>query len=49
MRITYLSQAILDLVEIRAYFAADNPDSAQRVGSKLRESIHKLKQFPLFG
>ncbi|MDF5725941.1 MAG: type II toxin-antitoxin system RelE/ParE family toxin [Rhizonema sp. PD37] len=49
MRITYLSQAVLDLVEIRAYIAADNAESAQRIGSKLRESIHKLEQFSNLG
>ena len=49
MRITYLSLAVLDLAEIRAYIAAENPDAAQRVGVKLRESIHSLEQFPNLG
>ena len=49
VRITYLSLAILDLVEIHAYIAAENSDAAQRVGSKLRESIHSLEQFPNLG
>ncbi len=49
MRITYLSLAVLDLAEIRAYIAADNPEAAQRLGGKLRESIHRLEQFPNLG
>jgi len=49
MRITYLSLAVLDLAEIRAYIAADNPDAAQRIGNKLRGSIHSLEQFPNLG
>jgi len=49
MRITYLSLAVLDLAEIRAYIAADNPDAAQRIGSKLRGSIRSLEQFPNLG
>jgi plasmid stabilization system protein ParE len=49
MRITYLSLAVLDFAEIRAYIAAENPEAAQRVGSKLRESIHGLERFPNLG
>lgn len=49
MRITYLSLAVLDLAEIRAYIAADNPDAAQRIRSKLRGSIGSLEQFPNLG
>ena len=49
MRITYLSLAVLDLAEIRAYIAADNPDAAQLIGSKPRGSIRSLEQFPNLG
>lgn len=49
MRITYLSLAVLDLAEIRAYIAAHNPDAAQRVGRKLRDTINELKRFPNLG
>jgi toxin ParE1/3/4 len=49
MRIKYLSLAVLDLAGIRAYIAAHNPDAAQRVGGKLRESINSLGQFPNLG
>lgn len=49
MRITYLSLAVLDLAKIRSYVSAKNPDAAQRVGSRLKESINALKQFPNLG
>jgi plasmid stabilization system protein ParE len=49
MRITYLSLAVFDLAEIRAYLAAYNPDTAQQVGHKLRNTINKLAQFPSIG
>jgi toxin ParE1/3/4 len=49
VRITYLSLAVLDLAEIRTYIAAHNPDAAQRVGRKLRDTINGLEQFPNLG
>jgi toxin ParE1/3/4 len=49
MRIVFLSLAVLDLAEIRAYFSADNPKVAQRVGSRLRDIINQLGQFPNVG
>jgi len=36
MRIKYLSLAVLDLAEIRAYISTNNPDAARRVGSRLK-------------
>jgi toxin ParE1/3/4 len=41
--------AALGFAEIRACIAADNPDAAQRIGSKLRGSIGSLEQFPNLG
>lgn len=49
MRITYLSLAVLDLAEIRTYLAAYNPDTAQQVGHKLRNTINKLERLPNIG
>lgn len=49
MRITYLSLAVLDLAEIRAYISAKNPAAAQRVAARLSESINALKRFPNLG
>lgn len=49
MQIKYLLQAVLDLAEIRAYISTNNPDAAWRVGSRLRESINALTEFPNLG
>ena len=49
MRITYLSIAVLDLVEIRAYLAKQPLQEAQRIGNKLKKSIDALEQFPNLG
>jgi toxin ParE1/3/4 len=49
MRIKYLSLAMLDLAEIRSYITMQNPDAAQRVGRRLRDSINGLRQFPNMG
>ena len=46
MRITYLSLAVIDLAEIRAYIAANHPNLAQAVGKKLSVSLNGLAQFP---
>ncbi|MFM7427910.1 MAG: type II toxin-antitoxin system RelE/ParE family toxin [Elainella sp.] len=49
MRLTYLSTAVWDLVNIRAYIAADDPAAAQRVGSRLSKIIQGLVQLPSLG
>jgi toxin ParE1/3/4 len=49
MRITYLSLAIADLTEIRAYITTNYPTLAQPVGNKLRNSLNGLAQFPNLG
>jgi len=49
MPITYLSLAIQDLSEIRAYLAINYPSTAQQAGRKLRDSINGLVQFPNLG
>ena len=49
MRIKYLSLAVLDLAEIRAYISTSNPGAARHVGNRLVESINALKQFPNLG
>jgi toxin ParE1/3/4 len=49
MRITYLSLAIVDLAEIRAYIDTHYPNLAQPIGNKLRDSINGLAQFPNLG
>ena len=49
MRITYLSIAVWDLASIRAYIAAENPESAQRVGQRLGQMIAGLATMPNLG
>lgn len=49
MRVTYLSLAVWDLAEIRAYIAAHDPDAAQRVGQRLSELINGLSKMPSLG
>lgn len=44
MRIKYLSLAVLELAQMRAYISTNNPNTAQRVGNRLKESINALKQ-----
>ncbi|MBD1860012.1 MULTISPECIES: type II toxin-antitoxin system RelE/ParE family toxin [Leptolyngbya] len=49
MRVTYLSLAVWDLTEIRAYIADHDPDAAQRVGQRLAELISRLSKMPSLG
>jgi toxin ParE1/3/4 len=49
MRITYLSLAITDLAEIRAYIATHYPSLAKPIANKLRDSLNGLAQFPNLG
>lgn len=49
MPITYLSLAIQDLSEIRAYLAINYPSIAQQAGRNLRDSINGLVPFPNLG
>jgi addiction module RelE/StbE family toxin len=49
MRIVFLSLAVKDLASIRAYIAADNPEAAQRVATRLRKLIQGLAAMPNMG
>lgn len=49
MRVTFLSTAVWDLANIRAYIAADDPAAAQRVGERLNEIINGLTKLPSLG
>jgi len=49
MRVTYLSLAVWDLAEIRAYITANDPEAAQRVGRRLAELINGLSKMPGLG
>jgi toxin ParE1/3/4 len=49
MRITYLSLAVLDLAQIRAYLGTENPEAAERIGRRLSTGLSRLQQFPNLG
>lgn len=50
MRITYLSPAVWDLVEIRSYYIAVNhSDTAQQTGKRLTQIINRLSALPNLG
>lgn len=47
MRVVYLPQADLDLLEIFLAVAADNEPAAHRLVARLRTAILRLRDFPL--
>jgi plasmid stabilization system protein ParE len=49
MRVTFLSTAVWDLANIRAYIATDDPAAVQRVGKRLNEIINGLAKLPNLG
>lgn len=49
MRVTYLSLAVWDLTEIRAYIADYDPGASQRVGRRLSKLINGLSKMPSLG
>ncbi|MBF0565741.1 MAG: type II toxin-antitoxin system RelE/ParE family toxin [Nitrospirae bacterium] len=49
MRIRWLNEAILDLIEIRTYIASDNPQTANKVADLIRKSIGPLAKHPDIG
>ncbi len=49
MRIKWLDEALLDLVEIRKYIAADKPQTANRVAALIRQSVELLADHPDIG
>lgn len=49
MRITYLSLAVFDLAEIRAYLSGQDAGTTQQAGSKLRDTFNQLGRFANLG
>jgi len=49
VRIKWLDEAVLDLVEIRKYIAADKPQTANRVAALIRQSVEPLAGHPDIG
>jgi toxin ParE1/3/4 len=49
MRLVFLSLAIADLENIRAYIARENPKAAQGVAKELKQLIKQLSKLPNLG
>jgi toxin ParE1/3/4 len=49
VRIKWLDEAVLDLIEIRKYIAADKPHTASRVSALIRQSVETLAEHPDIG
>ena len=49
MQLVFLSLAVQDLVSIREYIADNNPQAAQKVATRLKQSINRLVSMPNLG
>ncbi len=49
MTIKFTRSAQQDLIRLREFIAAKNPQAAQRIGQRLRQSIQKLIDQPEMG
>jgi toxin ParE1/3/4 len=49
MKIRWSPTAISDLVSIRDYIAQDSPSAARKVSQRIKESVGRLRNFPLSG
>ena len=49
MNLVYSSEAVADLVRLRAFIAEHNPTAAAQIASKLVERINYLQAFPEIG
>lgn len=49
MKIYYSPESISDLIRLREFIEAKNPDAAKRIASELLAGIGKLKIFPRMG
>ena len=49
MKIRWSPTAISDVESIRDYIALDNPTAASKIARRIKESVRRLKNFPLSG
>ena len=49
MKIRWSPTAISDVESIREYIAHDSPSAARRVAQAIKESVGRLRSFPLSG
>ncbi len=46
MRISWLDDAVTDLIQIRKYIASDKPQAAAKVAVLIRQSVDVLAEYP---
>jgi len=49
MKIRWSPTAIADVISIRDYIAVDSPKAAYRIARQIKESVGRLREFPLSG
>jgi toxin ParE1/3/4 len=49
MKLQFSESAVSDLVRLREFIAANNPEAAERVSLRLRQAIGKLVLYPDIG
>ena len=49
MKIKYAKEAVSDLIRLRAFIEAKNPEAAARISRELLNGIKNLSQFPEIG
>ena len=47
MRVRYTSTALLEVVDILTYIAADSPRAAARVSAEIERTVERLRRYPL--
>jgi toxin ParE1/3/4 len=49
VKIRWLDQAVMDLMEVRNYIAQDNPAAARKVSHNIRQAVAILADYPASG
>jgi toxin ParE1/3/4 len=49
VKIRWSRTAVSDLESIRDYIAIDSPSAARKIAIRIKESVHRLEDFPLSG
>ncbi|VAW58171.1 hypothetical protein MNBD_GAMMA11-380 [hydrothermal vent metagenome] len=49
MKLSYSREAIGDLIRLREFIAAKNPDAARNIAQSIKKGISQLKTFPHLG
>jgi len=49
VRVDWLREAALNVDEITAYIAAENPAAARKIGQRIGEAAERLAELPIWG